>query len=148
MSANILFTVSGLDQYSEHDIYRIFGTPEQQALELESGEPTGPDAPRYIVKALDFLSSNVNLITNNVMVIDFDQSFPVNSPPKELLGTPAEYLSPEVAVGRSAGSASDVWALGCSIFRMRSGETPFSGYEVTSPADLMRVIIRTIGDPP
>lgn len=37
---------------------------------------------------------------------------------------------------------------GCSIFRLRAGESPFSGYEVTSPADLLRVVIQTLGDVP
>jgi serine/threonine protein kinase len=31
---------------------------------------------------------------------------------------------------------------------MRSGEGPFAGYEVTSPANLMRMIIRTLGELP
>jgi serine/threonine protein kinase len=87
------------------------------------------------VEALDFLSSEENHIDKNVKLIDFDQCFRASSPPKEMLGTPAEFLAPEVVVGLNAGPASDVWALGCSIFRIRSGESPFSGYEVTSPAD-------------
>lgn len=126
----------------------MFGTPEYQTLETESGEPTGPEAPRYIVKPLDFLASSVNHVSRHVSVIDFDQSFLMASPPERLLGTPTEFLAPEVAVGRPAGMASDIWALGCSIFRMRAGESPFSGYEVTSPADLMRVIVRTLGNIP
>jgi serine/threonine-protein kinase SRPK3 len=65
-----------------------------------------------------------------------------------MLGTPVEFLAPEVAVGLKASPASDVWALGCSIFRLRLGESPFLGYEVTSPADLMRIIIQTLGDMP
>jgi serine/threonine-protein kinase SRPK3 len=65
-----------------------------------------------------------------------------------MLGTPVEFLAPEVAVGLKASPASDVWALACSIFRIRSGEGPFSGYEVTSLADLMRMIIRTLGELP
>lgn len=147
-TANIVFGMVGMEQYSVDDLYRVFGSPEIQELETESGEPTGPEAPRYIVKALDFLSASVNHVSKDVKIIDFDQAFPAASPPKKLLGTPAEFLAPEVAVGRLVGPASDVWALGCSIFRMRSGESPFSGYEVTSPADLMRFIVRSIGNIP
>lgn len=117
-------------------------------LQIESGEATGPEAPRYIVKALDFLSSTSNIIGSDVALIDFDQCFSMSSPPEKMLGTPAEFLAPEVAVGLPASPASDVWALGCCIFRLRSGEGPFSNYEVTSPVDLLRIVIQTLGDIP
>ncbi|KAI1077728.1 hypothetical protein F5B20DRAFT_583136 [Whalleya microplaca] len=84
----------------------------------------------------------------NVTVINFDQCFLVSSPPEKMLGTPVELLAPEVAVGLPASPASDVWAIGCCIFRLRSGECPFSNYEVTSPADLMKIFRQTIGDIP
>src|SRR5438128_779911 len=58
---------------------------------------------------------------------------------------PVEFPAPEVAVGLRASPANDIRTLGCSIFRLRSGEAPFSGYKVTSPGDLMRVIIQTLG---
>lgn len=136
------------DHFGEDWIYRLFEPPKTDVLETESGEATGPEAPRYIVEALDYLSSTSNIITNNVTLIDFDQSFPVSSPPEKMLGTPAQYLAPEVAVGLAASPASDVWALGCCIFILRSGEGPFSNYEVTSPADLMKIVHQTIGEMP
>jgi serine/threonine-protein kinase SRPK3 len=136
------------DQYTEGDIYRQFGNPEKQSLETETGKTPGPECPKYIVKAIDFLSSKENIISKDIKLIDFDQSFPVTSPPETLLGTPAEWLAPEIAVGHKPSPASDVWALGCSIFRLRSGECPFTGYEITSPGDLMRVVIQYLGDIP
>jgi hypothetical protein len=43
-------------QYTEDDIYRQFGNPEKQSPETESGEtPAGPECPKYVVKAIDFL---------------------------------------------------------------------------------------------
>lgn len=147
-TANILFSLSDIDRYTESDIYRLFGTPETAPLETHFKETPGPGAPSYIVKSLDFLSSEESIISKDVKLIDFDQSFPVSSPPENMLGTPVEFLAPEVAVGLKASPASDVWALGCSIFRLRSGESPFSGYEVTSPADLVRLVIQTLGDMP
>ncbi|KAI0118844.1 kinase domain-containing protein [Nemania sp. FL0031] len=146
-TANILFTLD-IGDFDEDCMYRLFGPPVTKPLETESGEPAGPEAPRYIVKALDFLSSASNIITNNVALIDLDQSFPISSPPEKMLGITVEFLAPEVAVGLPASPASDVWALGCCIFRLRSGEGPFSNYEVTSPADLMKIIHQTIGTMP
>lgn len=146
-TASIIFTLD-IDNLGDDWIHRHFEPPVTDVLQTEPGEPTGPEAPRYIVKALDFLSPTTNILTNNVTLIDFDQSFPVSSPPEKMLGIPAPFLAPEVAVGLSASTASDVWALGCCIFRLRSGEGPFSAYEVASPADLMKIVQQTIGNMP
>lgn len=44
----------------------------------------------------------------------------------EIVGTPS-YISPEQAEGRSATTASDVYALGCVLFECLTGEKPFTG---------------------
>lgn len=41
-------------------------------------------------------------------------------------GTP-EYMSPEQAAGEGLGPASDVYSLGCVLYRMCAGRTPLSG---------------------
>lgn len=146
--ANIIFRVKGLDQLSEDDVYSLFGRPETGPLETESGEPTGPEAPKYIVRTLDFLSARRDIISDDISLIDFDQAFLTTSPPTKLLPTPVEYLAPEVAVGLLGSPASDTWALGCSILRLRSGEGLFSAYDVGSPIDLMVSIYEIFGKMP
>ncbi|KZZ99100.1 Protein kinase-like domain protein [Moelleriella libera RCEF 2490] len=70
-------------------------------------------------------------------LIDINQCFLSSSPPRKMLGTPIDFLAAEVAVGLEAGPTSDVWALGCCIFRLRSGEGPFSSpFDVIAPEDL------------
>jgi len=131
----------------EDDIYRLFGRPIIGKLETESGEAIGPEAPQYVVKGIDFLSSSTNIISPNIRLVDFDQCFLASSPPEKILGTPLDFLAPEVAVGQAAGPASDIWALGCCIFRLRSGDGPFSNpFDVTCPADLVSYIIHTLGE--
>ncbi len=98
-TANIVFCLSDIHRYTEGDIYRLFGTPDTAPLETESGEEPGPEAPRYIVKSLDFLSSKENIINKDIHLLDFDQSFPVSSPSEKMPGTPVEFLAPEVAIG-------------------------------------------------
>lgn len=105
--------------YTEDDIYHIFGKPDTAPLETESGGIPGPGAPKYIVKSLDFLSSEQDIISNDICLIDFDQAFLASSPPSQMLAIPTEYLALEVAVDRSASPASDIWALGCAILRLR-----------------------------
>lgn len=116
-------------------------------IETCSGKPAGPSAPAYIVKPLDFCVAPTNLLASRLCVIDFDQCFHKDQPPARI-GTPAIYMAPEVAVGKPASEASDVWALGCVIFRMRSADDIFLDYDTCCPAQVLRQIERTIGNLP
>ncbi|RSL85190.1 hypothetical protein CEP51_003472 [Fusarium floridanum] len=146
--ANIMFRIKDFDHVSEDEIYDLLGRPETGPLETESGEPAGPEAPGYIVKTLDFLKARRPIISEAICLIDFDNAFLASSPPEKLLPTPVEYLAPEVAAGLSGGKASDIWALGCSILRLRSGEGLFSAYDIGSPVDLLVAIHRFLGKMP
>ena len=46
-----------------------------------------------------------------------------------LLGT-AAYMSPEQAKGRPADKRSDIWAFGCVLFEMVTGQRAFAGDDV------------------
>lgn len=53
-------------------------------------------------------------------------------------GSPA-YLAPEVATGRSATTASDVWSVGASLFHALSGAPPYQGEDPNPVATLYRI---------
>jgi serine/threonine-protein kinase len=69
--------------------------------------------------------------TGRVVVTDFglarlarsSRSAPVSG---VLAGTP-EYWAPEQAAGNATGPATDLYALGCILFRMLAGRMPFEG---------------------
>lgn len=54
-----------------------------------------------------------------------------------VLGT-AAYISPEQAAGEPAGAASDVYSFGVILFRMLTGELPFSADHALALVDLHR----------
>jgi serine/threonine-protein kinase len=73
----------------------------------------------------------VERATGRVVVSDFglarlaraDRATPVSS---VLAGTP-EYWSPEQAAGRPSDAATDLYALGCLLYRLLTGRLPFEG---------------------
>lgn len=146
--SNIVFRIRNIDHLDDQGIYGLFGEPRIDTLETESGESSGPEAPRYIVGYPDFMSSGEDLLLDEICLIDFDQAFLSSTPPEKTLGTPPGFLAPEVAVGKPASPASDVRALVCTILHIRAGSSPFSIFGVDCPLELMVFIIRYLGDIP
>lgn len=63
-------------------------------------------------------------------LIDLGQSFNVSQPPDgDDLGTPGPYRSPELILDRAAGIGSDLWALGCTLFEIRTGRKLFYPFD-------------------
>jgi serine/threonine-protein kinase len=58
-----------------------------------------------------------------------------------ILGTPA-YMSPEQACGAPVGSPTDIWAFGCTLFELLSGQKPFKG---STSAEVRAAVVR--GEP-
>ena len=59
-----------------------------------------------------------------------------------VLGT-AAYMSPEQAKGRPAEKRSDIWAFGCVLYEMLTGERAFDGEDI---AETMAAVLRATPD--
>jgi len=55
-----------------------------------------------------------------------------DSPSQEIPGTPG-YMAPEMFAGESGNEATDVYALGVTMFRAFTGEFPFGNVDATGP---------------
>ena len=60
-----------------------------------------------------------------------------DAPPDSVPGTPA-YVAPEMFAGEAGNEATDVYALGVTMFRAFSGEFPYGNADATSPPRLDR----------
>ncbi|CAG8950941.1 hypothetical protein HYFRA_00003159 [Hymenoscyphus fraxineus] len=120
-TSNVLLEISSIDQWSIEQVYEILGEPSIVDLHDVSGEPnTSPSGPKYIVEPINIMELFV-LRTRNIKLIDFGESFRVATPPEDGVGTPVQFCSPELFFHHTASKASDIWALGCTIFEMRIG---------------------------
>ena len=103
----------------------------------------------------DIKPENVLLQGDRAVVCDFGLARAIDRAALEpvsssglVLGTPA-YMSPEQAMGQpDLGPGCDVYALGCVVFEMLTGELPFTGpspqaviaRHLTEPARSMRTV--------
>jgi serine/threonine protein phosphatase PrpC len=55
-----------------------------------------------------------------------------DAPPQDIPGTPA-YMAPEMFDGEAGNEATDIYALGVTMFRGFSGEYPYGNVDATSP---------------
>ncbi|MFO0683667.1 MAG: serine/threonine-protein kinase [Sandaracinus sp.] len=86
--------------------------------------------------------------TDRVVVVDFGLAYIADRPDaarmtKEgmIVGTPA-YMSPEQCAGRVVGPPTDIYALGCMLYEMVLGVTPFEG------ASFQLLVKHAYEDPP
>ncbi len=127
--SNILHRVSGLDGLAEAAVLRILGEPMQNKVLDEAGEsPSNTTAPDYLVYPVQWDKVDSRYITDQACLIDFGESFEASKPPKNL-GTPGQYRSPELILDKMAGVGSDLWALGCTLFEIRTGRKLFSPFD-------------------
>lgn len=132
-SNNVLQHISGLDGQPEHEILETLGHPRTTNLVTASGEAhTLPTAPQYAVYPVDWSKVDTAHFTNEPQVNDLGEAFQVDRPP-EYLGIPSPYRSPGLFLEEDypscIGFGSDLWALGCTLFEIRTGRKLFSSFD-------------------
>jgi len=109
--------------------------PLEDALDVTRAVAAALDyANRHQVVHRDIKPENVMLHEGEAMVTDFGIAKAISVAGKDnltqtghLVGTPA-YMSPEQAAGEAElDGRSDIYSLGCMVYEMLAGETPFTG---------------------
>jgi Tol biopolymer transport system component len=90
-------------------------------------------APDGNLKVLDF---------GLAKALDLENTPSTLSEPGRILGT-AAYMSPEQARGQDADRRSDVWAFGCLLYEMLTGQAAFTGETVN---DILAEVLRAEPD--
>lgn len=132
--ANILTRVGGLDGLSEEDVLKVLGPPQITKVLTHDDESHDLDtAPQYLVYPVDWdkvlnEETPIKLSIGSACLTDFGESFEMDDPPAEV-GIPQVYCSPEHVLEEKVGKASDLWALGCTLFEIRTGRKLFDTFD-------------------
>jgi eukaryotic-like serine/threonine-protein kinase len=100
--------------------------------------------PDGTVKVLDF--GLAKSFEQTLLPSDLTQSPTVLSPAPTLAGVivgTAAYMSPEQARGKGVDKRTDIWAFGCVLFEMLTGQKPFDGETLT---DIVAAIVKNEPD--
>ena len=95
--------------------------------------------PDGTAKVLDFGLAKAIGASGTLDSVDAPTTTGLETRAGVMLGTPA-YSSPEQARGLAVDKRTDIWAFGCVLFEMLSGQRPFAGETVTDT--LARILER------
>ena len=144
---NVLIQLKGIDTWPTGTMYQQIGSPVRDEVFKSSGQKPDISAPEYLVEPASFSCVEFEYISEQVLLIDLGEAFPELSPPANGVGTPVSYCSPELILERKASRTSDIWALACTIFEVRSGFPLFESF-VGSSTEILEEIVRILGLPP
>ena len=161
-------TLASMVEHAGMDMLTIIGLGAQIAAALAALHEAGIIHCDVKPENLFVLNDRAWGTLPQVKVIDFGVSRRVDEAPAEeasIAGTPA-YMAPEQWKGEPE-TASDVYALGCVLYELVTGETPFDGslpqlmlahleqrparptwLRAGLPIDLERVILRALAKDP
>ena len=128
---NVLFRLADISRWTAKDVYETFGQPEPWENKYAADdEPVNePGAPAYLYEGITFCNCDLNLIQPELAFVDLAESYVVGT--KQLphvSAYTAMYSAPEVLLWKEKqDQASDIWALACILFELRTGEELFAG---------------------
>lgn len=125
----LTFKVTGLDELDEEQLLRLLGKPRKlRAITLDGIVPESH--PEYLVVPADLSALKQEHLVPSICITNFDKVFHAQSPPDGLDSNiryvPPEYIfksmseeEPGVRARNPMGTASDLWALGITLFEIR-----------------------------
>ena len=120
--SNILMQLKDIDGLEKHEVYNLLGKPRRTKIDQSNLASSGT-FPKYSVVPIEPETLRAFAIPI-VAVVDFGESF-LSDTPTESCGIPIRYAAPEVLFNTSISKASDVWALVCTLFEIRTRQNLF-----------------------
>ena len=110
------------------------------------GKPPGSHAPPMLVAPIQKDKiSYASLLQESTIISDFGQSYVAAcSPPSYEPGTTLSHQPPEARFEGRASFEVDIWTLGCMIFEIRPGFSPFESF-MGSDIEVLKHTVETLG---
>lgn len=130
-------------------VYERLGDPQKRQVESKSSDPSASESffPDYMVIGIDMKDVAPNWLSNEIIIIDFGIAFLQKSSSLNI-GTPKSYCAPELLFGFHRSTASDIWALGCTIFEIRTGFQLFKYKSVPKRDEMLIAMVKLLGPLP
>ncbi|KAF5326562.1 hypothetical protein D9611_000750 [Ephemerocybe angulata] len=138
-TGNILFRLDPqVQDWSDRDIFAYFGDPYVY----------GPPERQFVDCIDTYKLLDSYFLQEDIILADFKHSFKVRRPlpPGHPLCTLTHYMSPELRFDGRIGMPSDIWALACVIFEVRTGSPLFD--ECSGEEGAWKSVVRILGEPP
>jgi serine/threonine-protein kinase SRPK3 len=146
-AANILLKLANIDEWSEEELYERLGTPETQKMEQSPSNESNDSAPRYTILAITMKEVDPRWLSDEIMIIDFGIAF-LQEASSPYIGTPKSYCAPEFLFHSARSVNSDIWALGCTIFEIRTGCRLFPHRSKSTRSQILMTMVKILGTLP
>ncbi|KAG0650382.1 Dis1-suppressing kinase [Hyphodiscus hymeniophilus] len=146
-TANILLRLANMDEWSEEEIYERLGKPQIQNLHRSPSKEPNPCTPIYTINAISMKEVDPQWLSDQTMIIDFGIAF-LQEQSSIYIGTPKSYCAPEFMFHSPRSVSSDIWALGCTIFEIRTGCQLFAYKGKPTRSQSLMEMVRVLGTLP
>ncbi|KAI0125349.1 kinase-like domain-containing protein [Xylariales sp. AK1849] len=120
--ANILHELKDFDDISREEMMDVIGFARMVPFKSITGAEPSIRTPRFEVHRLHESVFRAYIMPGEVAVVDLDEAFEAANPPNQRTGIPLRYQAPEVLLGLSLSTASDIWALASAILHLHGAE--------------------------
>ena len=122
-AGNVLLGMKSIDALSADQIYERFGRPEAEQVRRLDGGALDDHCPSLVYELMDFARADIHCFTSEVKFVDFAESYLTTaSDIPDLSAFTVSYSAPEVLIWEDRPTqSSDIWALACIWFELRSG---------------------------
>ncbi|KAK8117883.1 serine/threonine protein kinase-36 [Apiospora kogelbergensis] len=112
------------DDMSVDDMRELLGPPTVADVKLKSGGRS-PHAPELVFACVEW-KYLWKYVSDDIAITDFGESYETNNPNPPDLGIPEQYAAPEIVIGGDKSMATDIWALGCTLWDLRCRHLPYT----------------------
>ncbi|KAK3674654.1 hypothetical protein LTR78_005376 [Recurvomyces mirabilis] len=134
---NVLLRMKDINRWTEEDVYKRLGKPSTTKLIPAAQSESNNSGPEYVVEPAGL--PDAEYLAEDIVLVDFGEAFSFDQPPKpDDIGIPFMYRAPETMFDGKYDSRSEIWALACVLYEIRSGDPLFTSLMGTKDEIIMQ----------